>query len=256
MTPISSLPPAAQDKVKMYQDEYPLNDNPNYINSFHWGETEEGLLFWAQVSGSGWQSACEAYPSIAATFEQPTLNMRLVQELREGKVAARNTFRAEDFKLLQSVLKAAFPDDNTEPAGSSDFYYRSEIRGRFWRSNAECPNHMTEIPLADFFRPDEIIVNDNRPNKDAFVNEGNATYQPKRGEMVEATSDPEIGWHVVEFITYEPKSEPGYIALKGTSPKAYHYIRPLSTITLSQIAEKFGIPEDQVRIEGWERTAK
>jgi hypothetical protein len=91
---------------------------------------------------------------------KPMLNKKLIQRLRDGKIAVKNDGTIED---LNEILKEAFP--NTETIGIWDFYYAVE-KEHYWGCDST-----TTLPIysvKDFFTdaeqektfPRVMLVND------------------------------------------------------------------------------------------------
>ena len=96
------------------------------------------------------------------------LNKKLIQRLRNGKIAVENDGTIED---LQQVLAEAFPTDDSRPTGTWDSYFRLE-------KNCWVGNSTTNLPsysVKDFFKdakqektfPRVMLVSDTNSKKKA-----------------------------------------------------------------------------------------
>lgn len=77
------------------------------------------------------------------------LNQKLIQQLRNGEIAAENNGTLEQ---LREVLKAAFPKDETTVEGNHRFYFMKHVHTNEWLCFDEI--NLPIISVADFYQPE------------------------------------------------------------------------------------------------------
>lgn len=138
-----------EQAYEMFKDEWmgpiKLKDELNYFRS-------DTALRYILKSGDGYvflSSEAFSYKKIPSPLKNKSMfNQELIQKLREGKIAVKNDGSLEQ---LQAVLKEAFPEDNTIPNGSRQYYAKKEGSPVEWLPDKTYPN-MLSFSIENFFK--------------------------------------------------------------------------------------------------------
>lgn len=148
-----------------------------------------------------------------------------IQDLRDGKVTIKNDGTVEE---LNKVLRKAFPG-KVDSAGKNVFYFSNSNGG--WSSTNNIPP-MNIQSVKDFLEE---------------------KWEPKWGEEVEVSIDGQA-WHKKSFLGLNKFSTKyPYVTVDAYGNIfSDEYCRKISTkteLTLEEIATRFGIPLEQLRIK-------
>lgn len=165
--------------------------------------------------------------------------MYTIKDLAEGRVAVINDGTLEE---LQKVIKEAFPNDISIPTGVSRYYFQSLQDTTKWASTDSFCIKPTQS-VKDFLKPIE------------------EPWVPKRGDKI-LVKGFDGRWVERIFITLIENCEEPYVVVsygdernfyEGLAVKAVLYkeakpIRPQTELTMEEIAEKFGIDVNNLKI--------
>lgn len=159
------------------------------------------------------------------------LNQKLIEQLRNGKVAVENDGTQDQ---LKKVLAETFPKDTPTDGGFT--YYEAYLK---------CPGKWMPSDFEYILAPTIVSV------KDFFMEEQEFEW----GEVVEVSKGGYVdNWYKRYFIGMNPQPHDNkYVcAAEDGSVAKYPKIRKIykqTEVTLDQIAEKFNIPVNQLKIK-------
>lgn len=151
-----------------------------------------------------------------------------IKDLAEGRIAVYNDGSLAELKI---ILKEAFPNDHCDIA-RSDRYYYANPNGTGWLSTSGKYNGLAQ-QVKDFLFDGEF----------------------KWGEEVKVNYDNiSTYWYTGTYIGYHPKDKTKHVVYThhndhvGVWPLVCK-IPPIKEVSMQEIADKFGIPVDQLKIK-------
>ena len=159
-------------------------------------------------------------------------NEERISQLRSGEIAVRNDGTLEQ---LQAILKHTFTLDIAPCNGAQNVYMAAGEVGYWTGSRA---TYLTEYSVLDFILPDDTET---------------AEPEFKWGEEVEVRDGEKESWKRKIFVGINPKyAKYKYVCVDeaGRSAAIWIYCRKSQILTLThkEIADKFGVPIEQLKI--------
>lgn len=168
--------------------------------------------------------------------------MYTIKDLVEGRVAVINDGTLEE---LEKILKAAFPNDPITPSGCHKYYFKNTYTHKFWLSA-------------------EWVMNMNTQSVKDFLKQIEEPWIPKRGDRVLVSGNDGIERERIFLTKIEGSKYPYVVVNKYQEDRfengesfdtiSYQNMKPLSTsqpqteLTMEEIAEKFGIDVNNLKI--------